>query len=339
MPQNILKKTVLIMLLVLVLTACGNPVALLKAWLNEDKEEAVIDVIDTSGQQVNASGLRDTILYYKDNNGLLIPVMRKIQWPEGRGIAKEALSYMIDNQQNREDMAEIGLYPVIPNGTRILGMTIRDGLCKVDFSSEFLNAGSKEAEENLIKSVVYTLTEFPAVSEVEFQIEGKNIENLRHGTYIGSILKRENINYLGKKPAADTVLVYYENIDSNNPMFVPVTKPIEVIDDKSDANILDVLDSLMVEPPSESGLQSRIPVNTKVIGVEINDSIAEVYLSEEILEIKKDENVFERAVQSIALTLKEHYKNLTGVKIYVHGKIIASKNGEEIYSISYVNPY
>lgn len=335
MKIHIMKKMTFIILIMLLLTACSNPLTLLKGWLDTDQEEASIDVIDTSGQQIDDSGLRDTILYYKDENGLLIPVMRKIPWPEGRGIAKETLSALLDNQSNREDMAKVGLYPVIPSNTQILGMTIRDGVCKLDVSKEFLNVGSKKEEEVLIQSVVYTLTEFPTVDAVQLMIEGETLESLTYGTTLGSSLKRENINYLGQKPAADTVLVFYENNDSLNPMFVPVTKPIEVVDDISDANILDVLDSLMVEPPLDSGLQSSIPPNTKVMGVEITNDIADIYLSEEILGLKDDEGLFKRAVQSIALTVKEHYIEIVGVRIFVNGEAIVAANGSDTYDIPY----
>ncbi len=337
---NIMKKTALIILVVLLLTACSNPLTMLKGWLGTDEEEASIDVIDTSGQQIGDSELRDTILYYKDENGLLIPVMRKIPWTEGRGIAKEAMKAMVDTEENRQDMLKVGLYPIIPSETQVLGMTIRDGLCKLDLSRQFLNIKDKKEEETIIQSVVYTLTEFPTVDRVQFFIEGETVSNLPHGTFIGETLKRENINFLGQKPAPDTVLVYYENTDSMNPMFVPVTKPIEIVDDVSNTNILDVLDSLMIVPPSESGLQSRIPVNTKVIGVEITDSIAEIYLTEEILVLKGDENLFERAVQSIAFTMKEHYRNLTGIKIFVNGESLKTASGMDVFDIpSYPNQY
>lgn len=339
MKRNILKKVALILMMMLLLTACGNPLTMLKSWLGDDDETASIDVIDTSGQPVSNSELRDTILYYKDENELLIPVMRKIPWTEGRGIAKEALKTMVDTSSNREDMVKIGLYPVIPANTEIRGMTIRDGLCKVDFSQHFISGVSKEAEETLVRSVIYTLTEFPTVNEVQILIEGKVVDYMPYGTPIGQILMRKNINFLGKKPASDTVLVYYENTDELNPMFVPVTQTIEVIDDVNDANILDVLDSMMVGPPDESGLQSRIPVNTKVVGIEITDSIAEVHLSQEILLLKDDKTVLKRAVQSIALTVKEYYGHLKGVKIIVNGKAIVN-NGDEVFPIlDYCNQY
>lgn len=339
MKMNGLKKLVLVLMIILLVTACSNPLTMLKSWL-EDDETANINVIDTSNQPINQSELRDTILYYKDDNELLIPVMRKIQWTEGRGIAKEALKAMINNDVNRGDMKKIGLYPVIPNNTTIRGMTIRDGLCKVDVSHHFTSTSSKEAEETLIKSVIYTLTEFPTINEVQILVEGKTIEHMPYGTPIGQILMRKNINFLGKKPASDTVLVYYETIDEHNPMFVPVTQSIEVVDEISDANILDVLDSLLLGPPSESGLRTRIPNNTKIVGVEIVDSIAEVHLSSEILQLEKDKNMLERAVQSIALTTKEYYRYLKGVKIIVNGKAIKKEDDSDVFTIlDYCNQY
>lgn len=339
MKINLLKKVALVLLVVVLLAACSNPFTMLKSWLGDD-ETASIDVIDTSGQSINNSEFRDTILYYKDENELLIPVMRKIPWTEGRGIAKEALKTMVDTNMNREDMLKIGLYPVIPDSTEIRGMNISDGLCRVDFSQHFVSTGSKEAEETLVKSVIYTLTEFPTVNEVQILIEGKVIHNMPYGTPIGQVLKRENINFLGKKPAADTVLVFYENSDNLNPMYVPVTQTIEVVDDINDANILDVLDSMMSGPPSESGLQSSIPNNTQVMGIEMTDSIANVHLSNEILQLENDKNKLERAIQSIALTIKAYYSDLKGVKIIVNGKAIEKGDGNDVFKIlDYCNQY
>lgn len=338
--------TLIILLMLISIFICitvGNPLTCISSLLFNDSDE-VVDVIETADEYYNNNEpeLRDTILYYKDKNGLLVPVMRKIPWSEGKGIAKTSLRAMIDTTANRADMENIGLIPVIPANTEILGMTIKDGLCKVDFSNAFTNVSSKSDEESLIKAVVYTLTEFETVDTVQFMIEGKIVENMTYGTNIEMPLRRENINYIGSQPSKNTVLVYYENETVNDDsLLVPVTKPIEIIDDK-DANILDVLDNLIAGPPQGLGLKSQIPKDTKVLGIKINDSIAEVHLSEEILKIKGNYKALNKSAESIALTVKEHYSDIAGIKLFAGGKVMNLGENEKkdiLHITTFVNQY
>lgn len=240
MILRIPRKLIFFVVLVLLITVFTNPMEMIKGALS-DEDEIAQEIIDTSGSSIDSEGMRDTILFYKDENGLLTPVMRKIAWTEGRGIAKQALNAMINTPENYEDMIKIGLYPVIPSSTQILGMTIRDGICKVDFSKDFTSIKNKEEEQNLIQSVVYTLTEFPTVDEVQFMIEGEIMNNMPYGIQIGMPLKRDSVNFTGKKPALDTVLVYNESGSESNPTSVPVTTQVEAPKDNKVLNLLDTV--------------------------------------------------------------------------------------------------
>lgn len=68
-----------------------------------------------------------------------------------------------------------GAAKVLPAGTRLLGININaDGLAVVNFSGEVLNANVGASGEMLgIQSIVNTLTEFPQVKSVSFQVNGK----------------------------------------------------------------------------------------------------------------------------------------------------------------------
>ena len=85
------------------------------------------------------------------------------------------------------------------------------GICKVDFSKEVLNYETEKDEENLIKGVVYTLTEFPTINEVQFLVEGEVLPTFTHGTDTSNPLKRENINLAGNlNERRSKVVVYYK---------------------------------------------------------------------------------------------------------------------------------
>ncbi len=68
-----------------------------------------------------------------------------------------------------------GAHRILPADTRLLGITIKEGLATVNFSSEVLKAGVGSTGEALgIQSIVNTLTEFPQIREVSFQVEGRS---------------------------------------------------------------------------------------------------------------------------------------------------------------------
>lgn len=91
------------------------------------------------------------------------------QVPYTREVARAALEELINS-----DPVTPGATRVIPPGTKIRGLNIRDGLATVDFSREVLQAGVGATGEALgIQSIVNTLTEFPGVREVSFLVEGK----------------------------------------------------------------------------------------------------------------------------------------------------------------------
>jgi len=65
-----------------------------------------------------------------------------------------------------------GLHTQIPAGTGLLGLTIRDGLATVDLSGEFAAGVDPREDRGRLAQVVYTLTQFPNVNGVRFQIDG-----------------------------------------------------------------------------------------------------------------------------------------------------------------------
>jgi len=313
-------------LMALVLSAClvlslvvWKGTSMLKAFLN--KEEQVPTLIESPEEDQN---LRNTVLYYKDDKGFLVPVMRNIPWPEGKGIAKAAIRALVDNPANRKDMENIGLIPTLPANTEILGMSINDGLCKVDFTKDVLQYGSKEDEVAITNAIVYTLTEFPTIDNVQIMVEGKQINELTYGLNVSNPIARGDINYNGSGKGKGKVIVYYQGtVNGMENYFVPVTKDIEVSESEN-VTALRTLEALIEGPSEDSGLFSIIPSSLQVRNVDIVDGTAYVNFSEEIKEIE-DESIAQDIVKSIALTLKEYCKNDISVE-----KISILAEGEEI---------
>lgn len=186
---------VLIVLFLMGQTGCGffgkdepKQEELEKNSSGENDEVTEEEPVEETSQTTQVK-MRQTVFYYVNQEGFLEPFMMEIPWVTG--IGKSAVKHLIDAPEIREKLEGTGLKPVLPEGTEILGLAIKEnGLARIDFNEKFLNTKSLQEERNAVKAVVYTLTEFPTVSKVRFMIGGKFLQKLPHGTYIGEPLNR-----------------------------------------------------------------------------------------------------------------------------------------------------
>jgi len=82
----------------------------------------------------------------------------------------------------------------LPKDTRVLGITINEGICTVNFSKEIrkLNVGSG-GEAIVISAIVSTLTQFPKVQEVMILVEGNPVESLAGHVDISQPLAKSDV--------------------------------------------------------------------------------------------------------------------------------------------------
>lgn len=324
------KKIVLILLVLIIcitIISCKGKEGFKKLFSKEDELE-IIRSDEYDFEITEDDGMRKTVLYFKDKQGLLVPLMRKIPWEEG--IAKLAIKNMTDSPELRESLAPTGLTSIIPAGTEIMGMSINEetGLCKVDFSEEILNYETEKDEDGLIRGVVYTLTEFQAIDEVQFLIGGEIIPSLKYGADISSPIKRENINLAGDlDELRSKIVVYYKgnNLEEDFEYFVPVTIPTLA----PMPNMYTALEALFDGPPKELGLGSDIPEGTNFYGVDIKDGIAYVDISFDYENPLYEEKLFNNMIKNIGLTLGE-FDEIEKVELLIDGKSL-EEAGMDIY--------
>jgi germination protein M len=310
---------VLIFALGLSLYGCGA-IETMKGLVSKDEPD--VKIIRSDEDEINTtedSDLRDTVLYYQNENGYLVPVKRQIPWEEG--IAKAALRNMMDTPVIREDIGIIGLKPLLPAGTEIMGMSINQdtGVCKLDFNEQVMDCQSKKEEENLVKGVVYTLTEFPNIQEVQIIIDGKVVSEMRHGTKIKEPLKREDINVVDSSAQGSSkIMVYYKGTSNGEyEYYVPVTVPTSA----PNANVLTALEELFNGAPELSGLYSDIPNGVVLQGVEVDNGIAYVDVQLEDEDIISDQTTFDNMSKNIGLTLNQ-FSDISYVEVLIDGQTL-----------------
>ncbi|MDR1251777.1 MAG: GerMN domain-containing protein [Treponema sp.] len=85
-----------------------------------------------------------------------------------------------------------GLLSLIPANTRILSATVRGSTAYISFSEEFqYNTYGVEGYAAQLNQIVWTVTEFPNVQDVQILIEGRRVDYLGEGIWIGSPIRRE----------------------------------------------------------------------------------------------------------------------------------------------------
>ncbi|HEY8705234.1 MAG TPA: GerMN domain-containing protein [Gaiellaceae bacterium] len=66
-----------------------------------------------------------------------------------------------------------GLSSTVPSGSRLLGLTVKDGLATVDLSSRFASGGGSASMNARLAQLVYTLTAVAGVERVNLHLEGR----------------------------------------------------------------------------------------------------------------------------------------------------------------------
>ena len=101
----------------------------------------------------------------------LVPTLMDV--PETLGVARSAMEVLLDGQAVRESGGDLST--AIPGGTRLLGLSIKDGIATVDLSGGFEAGGGSSSAFRRLGQVVYTLTQFSNVRAVLFQLEGRTV--------------------------------------------------------------------------------------------------------------------------------------------------------------------
>jgi spore germination protein GerM len=106
---------------------------------------------------------------FVDNAGL-VPVLRVV--PRTQAVGGAAMAALLAGPNDAEMGARPAMYTSIPDGTRFLGLKIDNGIATVNLSREFESGGGSASVLGRLAQVVYTLTQFPTVSGVKFELDG-----------------------------------------------------------------------------------------------------------------------------------------------------------------------
>ena len=89
---------------------------------------------------------------------------------------KDILSSLTVNSEKSKYL-DNNFKALIPEGTRILDVSLDKGLLKINFSKEILNIDAS-LEEKMIESIIYSLTKLDGVEKIMIFVEGEKLDSL-----------------------------------------------------------------------------------------------------------------------------------------------------------------
>lgn len=273
------------------------------------KEEEILEARPTeeeAGQWEEGSLLPGVLypkIYLVEGKGkYLLPVTVSLPWTEG--VAKATLEKLIEGPTPAQEM-RYGLHSPLPPNTRVRGLSIREGLAKLDLSAAFLEYNPGE-EEYVLNSIFFTLFQFPAVKNVQLLVEGTVPEVLPGGTVVQEARGREEgINEeAGKEPAdskdSEAVTLYFCTVlGENNVFYVPVTRFVPAGRDVIEVTIAE----LCKGPRAGSSLFSDLPAGVQLQSFALQEGILTVDFSPEILYYRGGRRGETNMLMQVVLTL------------------------------------
>lgn len=128
--------------------------------------------IETTGTETAPPPSRVTYqVWFANADGLFVTYRSETATPR---VGTAALESLLEGPDDFE--RGYGLTSEVPDGTQLLGLTIEDGIARVDLTSEFESGGGSASMQTRIAQVVYTITQFPTVKGVLFSLDGQPVD-------------------------------------------------------------------------------------------------------------------------------------------------------------------
>lgn len=231
---------------------------------------------------------------------------------------------IIDGEKN--NIIPNGFRSIIPSGTEVLDVNLENKILTINFSKELLDI-TKEYEEKMIESLIYSLTSIEGIDKVIIQVEGEVLSKLPNsGKNLPTILDKSygiNKSYdLVSTNNIESYTIYYVSNFNDNQYYVPVTK---YVNETKQDKIKVIIDELSTSPIYETNLMSYLNSNVNLIDYALDDKTLSLNFNDSILSGNTEDKILEEVIYTISLSVMDNFE-VEEVSILV--------NNEEIYKNS-----
>lgn len=145
--------------------------------------------VENPGKQINSSVEKNLNLYFASKDGTrLVKEVRTVHYSTNISLEKLIMEQLIEGPKKSGTMA------TVPSGTRMISVSVVDGVCYVNLSDSFRNQNAEVNEEIVLYSIVNSLTEAQGVSKVQISVNGSTEGKIRY-TYDLSKMYERDLGY------------------------------------------------------------------------------------------------------------------------------------------------
>lgn len=248
-----------------------------------------------------------TTIYLIDNSNMVARV--KTITKENKDTikkAREIINALIINSQSSKYNPS-GFKAIIPEGTKILSISLSENILKINFNEKFLNI-DKNNEEKALEALIYSLTEISDIKGIMIFVNNNILEELPNSkTKLPDVLDRKyGINKIYeiddiKNTSATTI--YYLSEFENTKYYTPVT----FINNDSEDKIEVIIEKLKSSPINQTNLMSYLASNAELLDYEINENTVSLTFNNYIFEEFSNKDILEEVKYTIGLSIKDNY--------------------------------
>lgn len=160
--------------------------------------------IENPGEQINSLQNATLTLYFANEtgDGLVKEVREDVYYSSNISLEKLIIEQLLEGPQVEN------AYSAIPVGTRLVTVSVVDGVCYVSLDENFKNQNYKVSEGTVIYSIVNSLTELSTITKVQISING-DTNGVYRDTYKLANMYERNLDYV-REPDE---LMYEENTE------------------------------------------------------------------------------------------------------------------------------
>lgn len=145
--------------------------------------------VENPGKQINSSVEKNLNLFFASKDGTrLIKEVRTVHYSTNISLEKLIMEQLVEGPKIAGTLA------TVPSGTKLISVSVVDGVCYVNLSDSFRNQNAEVNEEIVLYSIVNSLTDVPGVSKVQIAVNGSTEGKVRY-TYDLSKMYERDLGY------------------------------------------------------------------------------------------------------------------------------------------------
>ncbi len=155
--------------------------------------------VENPGEQINSIQNATLTLYFANEtgDGLIREVREEVYYSSNISMEKLVMEQLL------EGPATVGAKSAIPEGTKLMTVSVADGVCFVSLDEGFRNQDYRVNEAVVIYSIVDSLSELPNVSKVQISVKGDTSGVYRDSFALSDMYER-NLDYVVGSEDEDT---------------------------------------------------------------------------------------------------------------------------------------